>query len=341
MLFRGCSMNPRSDGGSKAPRALVYVEEGRVELLEAPEPDFRERDDEFVTVRTQFSAVSRGTERLVMAGKVPESERERMRAPFQRGAFPFPVVYGYAAVGVVQHGPSSLVGRNVFALHPHQDRFQVPVSAVHTLPDGLPPRRATLAANMETALNAVWDSGVGPGDRAVVFGAGAVGLLTASLLSRIPGSDVTLVDPYPGRANTAAKLGVRFVSEAPASANADVVFHASASAAGLSDALSAAGPEAVVVEMSWYGEGEVPAPLGGAFHSRRLTLRSTQVGRIPPARAPRWNHSRRLGKALELLGDPRLDALLTDEIEFQDAPARLPEILSPESPAIAPLIRYP
>lgn len=333
-------MNPTTDGGSKAPRALVYVSEGRADILQASLGDFREDDDEFVTVRTQFSAISRGTERLVMTGKVPESERERMRAPFQKGDFPFPVTYGYAAVGVVEHGPSSLHGRAVFALHPHQDRFQIPASAAHPLPDGLPPRRATLAANMETALNAVWDSGVGPGDRVAVIGAGAVGCLTASLLSRIAGCEVTLIDRYPGRAAIASKLGVTFVSETPASLKADVVFHASASASGLAAALSCAGPEAVVVEMSWYGEGDIPAPLGGAFHSRRLTLRSSQVGSIPPARAARWSYSRRLSKAMELLNDSSLDELLTDEIAFDDAPARLPDLLSPEHPAVVPLIRY-
>ncbi len=263
-----------------------------------------------------------------------------MRAPFQRGAFPFPVVYGYAAVGVVEHGPSSLLGRSVFALHPHQDLFQIPAAAAHPVPEAVPPRRATLAANMETALNAVWDSGIGPGDRAIVIGAGAVGCLTASLLSRIPGCEVLLIDRYAGRAGAASQLGVKFASEPPVNADADVVFHASASAGGLASALAAAGPEAVVVEMSWYGEGDVPAPLGGAFHSRRLTLRSSQVGRIPPARAPRWDYARRLRKALELLDDPRLDSLLTDEISFEDAPDRLPELLSPEHPAIVPLIRY-
>jgi len=334
-------MTPRTDGGSKAPRAIVYIEEGRAALREAPALDFASDSDEIVTVRTQFSAVSRGTERLVLQGKVPDSERERMRAPFQRGEFPFPVVYGYAAVGVVEHGPSSLLGRSVFALHPHQDRFQIPVSAAHPVPATVPPRRATLAANMETALNAVWDSGVGPGDRAVVIGAGAVGCLTASLLARIPGCEVLLVDRNVERADTASQLGVSFASSAPPGIDADVVFHASASAGGLAAALAAAALEATVVEMSWYGAGDVPAPLGGAFHSRRLTLRSTQVGRIPASRAPRWTHARRLRKALELLDDPRLDALLTDEVAFEDAPRRLTELLSPEHPAIVPLIRYP
>ncbi len=263
-----------------------------------------------------------------------------MRAPFQRGDFPFPVTYGYAAVGMVEHGPSSILGRHVFALHPHQDLFQIPVSAAHPLPDGLPPRRATLAANMETALNAVWDSGVGPGDRVAVFGAGAVGLLTASLLSRIPGCEVTLVDPYPARARIAAKLGVKFVSKPRANLDADVVFNASASAVGLASAIDSAGLEATVVEMSWYGEDDVPAPLGGAFHSRRLTLKSSQVGRVPALRSPRWSHTRRLRKALDLLDNPLLDDLFTDEISFQDAPRLLPRLLSPEHPAIVPLIRY-
>lgn len=289
--------------------------------------------------RTLWSGVSRGTERLVAEGRVPVSEHARMRAPFQDGAFPFPVKYGYHAVARVEEGPEELVGRTVFALHPHQTLFALPKDALVLLPDGLPPRRAALAANMETALNAVWDSGASPGDRIAVVGAGALGLLTASILSRVPGCDVTLCDILSCRAGIAAQLGVKFAAPERAPRDCDVAIHTSATAAGLNAAMETLGTEGTLVELSWHGAGETPVALGGAFHARRLRIVSSQVGMLPAARRARWDYRRRLAMALELLKDDRLDALITDEIAFEDLPARLPEVL--RGGGIAAVVRYP
>ncbi|MBY6240548.1 zinc-binding alcohol dehydrogenase [Methylosinus sp. Sm6] len=292
-------------------------------------------------VRTSWSAVSRGTERLVFEGRVPPSEWTRMRAPFQEGAFSFPVKYGYCAVGAIEEGPRERLGEIVFCLHPHQDRFVAPLDMLRRVPADVPPRRATLAANMETALNGLWDSGAGPGDRIIVVGAGVLGLLVAALAARLPGAEVTVVDREP-RGDIAQSLGARFASAgdfAPGG-DADVVFHASASSEGLALALDAAGPEAAVVELSWHGAGAVAAPLGGAFHVRRLRLLSSQVGQVAPSRRPRWSYARRLDKALELLADPRLDALITEEIAFENAPQELPRVLAPGAGGLATLFRY-
>lgn len=293
-------------------------------------------------VRTLFTAVSRGTERLVFTGRIPSSEHERMRAPMQEGSFPFPVKYGYCAVGIVEEGEMEWRGRHVFALHPHQTAFVAPVAALRPLPQGLDPRRATLSANMETALNALWDSGAGPGDAIVIVGAGVVGLLVAALCARLPGADVTVVDLDPSRREIVERLGSRFaaVADYRPSGDADVVFHASASAPGLALALEAAGLEAKVVELSWYGAGDVPAPLGGAFHSRRLRLVSTQVGQVAPSRRPRWDYGRRMAKAMELAADDRLDALIDTEVAFDDMPARMPEIFAPGAKGLGVVVRY-
>jgi threonine dehydrogenase-like Zn-dependent dehydrogenase len=290
------------------------------------------------TVRMVWSGISRGTERLIVEGRVPESEYERMRGPNMGGAFPFPVKYGYQAVGRVEYGPDALMGRAVFALHPHQTAFVLPPDSLVPLPDALPPRRAVLAANMETALNAVWDSGVAPGDRVAVIGAGALGLLTASILARIPGVEATVVDLVSQRGEIAAELGARFALPDAAPKDCDTAFDASASAAGLATAMATLGDEGTLVEMSWLGAGDTPVALGGAFHSRRLRLVSSQVGRIPPLRAPRWTYRRRMEKALDLLCDPRLDALITDEVAFADLPRRLPDLL--RAPGIATAVRY-
>src|ERR1700688_503705 len=229
-----------------------------------------------VRVRALYGAVSRGNEALVLAGRVPESEFERMRAPFMAGHFPFPVKYGYATVGRIEAGAEDLIGRTVFTLHPHQDLFNIPAGAAILLPENLPPQRAVLAANMETALNAVWDAAPGPADRIAVVGAGVVGALVAWLCSQLPGAQVTLIDIAPERASLAATLGVGLAAPEAAPGDCDLVVHASGSPAGLATALGLAGNEATVLEMSWYGDGDVPAPLGGAFHSRRLKLISSQ-----------------------------------------------------------------
>ena len=325
------------DRTQKSAAALWYVGPGRAEirdeLLGEPGPGE-------VRIRALYSAISRGTESLVLAGRIPESEFKRMRAPFMGGSFPFPVKYGYATVGRVEAGPASLLSRTVFVLHPHQSLFNVPLSAVVTLPDGVPPARAVLAANMETALNAVWDAGPGPADRIAIVGAGVVGALVAFLCGRLAGAEVTLVDINPARAEMARKLGVDFAKPEAAPVDCDVVIHASGTAEGLSTALALAGEEATVLELSWYGEGQVAVPLGGAFHSRRLRLISSQVGQVAPSRRPRWTHGRRLAAAVALLADARLDALLAAAVAFHDLPARLPDILDAKSGVLCQLVAY-
>jgi len=298
------------------------------------------RQEGDVLVRALYSGVSRGTEALVFRGEVPTSQYRAMRAPFQEGDFPAPVKYGYASVGEVVEGAAGLRGRRVFCLHPHQDLYRVPGDAVIPLPDGLPPGRAVLAANAETALNAVWDAKPGPGDRIVVVGGGVVGLLVAWLCSRLPGAEVLLHDVDRGRARTCEALGIRFAAEPPTGADADLVVHASGSEAGLRIALECAAFEATVLELSWYGNRLVSLPLGEAFHSRRLTLRSSQVGHIPPDRAARWDHRRRLAAALALLLDPRLDALISGESDFEELPAVMAKLSRDPAGALCHRIRY-
>lgn len=318
-------------------RALWYTAPGQVELRDEI---LRKPAEGEVLVATSFSGVSRGTERLVMAGKVGQAEWERMRAPMQAGDFPFPVKYGYCATGIVEAGDKQLIGLPVFVLHPHQDRFVAPSAFVTPLPRGLPIRRATLAANMETALNALWDAGAAPADHIVVVGGGIVGLLVGYLAARLPGTEVTLVDVAEERRALAERLGMRFASPAQSPHDADVVFHTSASAPGLATAIGAAGMEATVIELSWYGEGTVAAPLGDAFHSRRLKLISSQVGQVSAGRRIRWSYRRRLEAALGLLKDDRLDALITEEIAFADAPTMLPALLARDAKGLAPVVSY-
>lgn len=323
--------------GGSGSRALWYLGDGRIELRAA----LASGANGEARVRMLYSGVSRGTERLVLEGRVPKTEWSRMRAPRQDGDFPGPVKYGYAAVGVVEAGPRELVGERVFCLNPHEELFEAPVGALHVLPAGLPSRRATLAANMETSLNALWDSGAGVCDRIVIVGGGVVGLLAAALAARLPGADVTVVDVDPSRHTMAEGLGAAFALPHEAPCDADVVLHTSASAAGLATALGAAGDEAAVVEMSWHGSGDVAIPLGGPFHARRLRLLSSQVGQVAPSRRPRWSTRRRLAAALDLLAaDERLDDLIDVEIPFADAPEKLPTRLQAGAEGLGIVLAY-
>jgi hypothetical protein len=283
----------------------------------------------WVKVRTRFSGISRGTEGLVFRGEIPASEYQRMRAPFQDGDLPAPVKYGYSNVGEVEAGPAELVGRMVFCLYPHQTLWQAPAAAVYPLPDGVPPERAVLAANLETAVNALWDGAPRIGDRVGVVGAGTLGCLVAWLAGRIPGCRVELIDVNSGRAAVAERLGAAFRTPADATADADLVIHASGAPAGLATALELAGFEATVLELSWFGNRPVTLPLGEAFHQRRLTLRSSQVGSVATAQRARWDFRRRMRLALSLLADDRLDALITGEDPFDDLP-RVQERLAAE-----------
>jgi NADPH:quinone reductase-like Zn-dependent oxidoreductase len=277
-------------------------------------------------VRALYSGVSRGTESLVFNGHVPPSEYARMRAPFQAGDFPAPVKYGYASVGRVLEGPADRVGELVFCLYPHQSQYLVPLAEAYPIPEGVPPARAVLTANLETAINAVWDAGVGPGDRVTVIGAGSVGCLVAWLAARIPGCDVELVDTNSARAEVARALGAHFAQPGSLREDVDLVVHASGSAGGLELALGIAGFESTILELSWYGDRRVTLPLGGAFHSRRLTLKSSQVGSVALPRRTRWTHARRMGLALALLGAPELDVLVNSESGFHDLPATMAEL---------------
>lgn len=313
---------------------------GRGEIVAATLPP---RQADQALVRALYTGISRGTESLVFRGEVPTSQHQAMRAPFQEGDFPGPVKYGYSSVGEVLEAPAGpgkgLVGRKVFCLYPHQDVYLVPVAALTPLPEEVPPARAVLTANLETAVNAFWDATPTAGDRVVVIGAGVVGLLAGWLCAQVPGTHVTITDVDSSREPVARALGLDFAGSPPA-ADADLVFHASGSPEGLAAALGAAGVEAKVVELSWHGSRSVPLPLGEAFHSRRLTLQSSQVGRIPASRAARWSHARRLGLALELLADPRLDQLVSGESAFEDLPELMSRIAHDGRGVLCHRIRY-
>ena len=321
---------------STIARAFWVTGPSRGELREEALPAPGEHE---ILVETLYTAVSRGTESLVFRGRVPESEYERMRCPHQAGAFPTPVKYGYSNVGRVAVGSAALEGRLVFCLYPHQTAYVVKETDVVLVPDSVPASRAVLAANLETALNALWDAEPRLGDRISVVGAGVVGCLVAHLARSIAGTDVELVDVLPERAEVAAALGIRFALPGSAASERDLVFHASGHPQGVTTALELAAPDTSVIELSWFGDTQVTLPLGQAFHVRRLALRASQVGSISPHARRRFSYRSRLELALSLLSDARLDLLFSDESDFEALPGTMQRLTAAAGP-LCHRVRY-
>ncbi|MCM2502158.1 zinc-binding alcohol dehydrogenase [Aureimonas altamirensis] len=317
-------------------RALWLESEGRARLRQEPAPHAGPGE---VIVRASYSGISRGTERLVFDGRVPPGQWQGMRGPHMQGSFDFPLKYGYAVVGEIVDGMPDRAGQAVFCLHPHQDVFSIPLADAVPVPEGLPHRRAVLAANMETALNIVWDANILPGDRVAVFGAGVVGCLVAYLAARIPATDVIVIDRQSCREETAHALGIAFARSATGRTNCDVVVNVTGSGDALCEAMEIAGFEARIVEASWYGSRPAELSLGGAFHSRRLTIASSQVGSVCPSRAPRWPSRRRLETALALLADARLDCLVAGQSAFDSLDTDYAGILADPS-TLCHCVRY-
>ena len=318
-------------------RAFWLEQPGRGSIRTATLPPLKPGE---VLVRALTSGISRGTESLVFNGGVPNSQYQAMRCPFQDGDFPGPVKYGYASVGVVEDGLPDLKGERVFCLYPHQDFYIVPADSVVPVPDAVPDARAALAANMETALNAKWDSGAWVGDRIAVVGAGVVGCLVASLLKGLSKVRLQLIDIDPRRATIAAQLGCDFATPAEAKGDNNLVIHTSASEAGLATALSLAAFEATVLELSWYGDKRIAVPLGENFHSKRLTLRASQVGAVAPSRRATVTHRERLIAALDLLADPVYDHLINGESRFADLPQTMARLATAPDGALCEIVRY-
>ena len=308
---------------------------GEIRQVALPEPG-----PDHVLVRTRYSGVSRGTETLVFRGGVPIGQYAEMRAPFQEGDFPGPVKYGYLNVGSVEVGPPELLGRNVFCLYPHQTAYVVPAGSVIVVPDDVPLPRAVLAGTVETAINVLWDAAPLLGDRVTVVGAGMVGCCVARLLARFPGVEVTIVDTEPSRAEVAAALSVDFALPSDAAGDRDLVIHASATGAGLQRSIDLLAPEGTVIDVSWYGDAEVSLSLGGAFHSRRLSIRASQVGMVSAARRASRSFADRLTLALQMLRDNAFDALLTGESRFEELPDVLARLADGSLPALCHSIRY-
>lgn len=292
-------------------------------------------------VRALYSGISKGTELVIHEAHVPKRVARSMRAPNQEGDFPGPVKFGYLSVGIVEEGPGEWLGKTVFCLHPHQDRYVVPVEALTLVPEDVPPRRAVLTGTVETAINGLWEGGPCIGDRIAVVGSGLVGGMVAALLRSFPLSRLQMVDADPRRRTLAVALGVDFAQPDDALADCDLVFHCSASEEGLSRSLQLAGDDGQIIEMSWYADHSIKLPLGEDFHARRLSIRSSQVGAVALSRRHRRTTKDRLELAVSLLRDPVFDAFLTGESRFEELPDVVKGLSEHRLDDLCHLISYP
>ena len=296
------------------PRALWHTSVAASAVQEAtaaPKPGH-------CTVQSLYSLVSTGTERLVATGKVPALLHSSMAVPYMEGDFLFPVKYGYSLVGRVTQGSSDLQGKLVHLLHPHQDVCSVREEDVFIVPEAVPPLRATLASNLETALTALWDAEVAIGDRVGVVGFGMIGALVARLLQAMPAVSLFVHDTDAERLAMAEQAG--FTVTPPTRHDFDVVFHSSGNGAGLQASIDAVGQEGKVIELSWYGTQEVNLHLGGSFHRQRKQLISSQVSSLPARRSARWDFRRRKEVVFELLKEEVFDQHITEVIPFEQLP---------------------
>jgi 2-desacetyl-2-hydroxyethyl bacteriochlorophyllide A dehydrogenase len=324
-------------------RRLLFVAPHRVELapVEVPEPGPGQ-----LLVRTLASGISTGTELLCFRGLMDPELPLDERIGSLGGTFRHPFPYGYSCVGEVEESSGPVpTGALVFAFHPHQDRFVVPESDVVVLPEGTDPRTATLFPLVETGLQLSLDAGRVAHETVVVLGLGAVGVLTALLLQRA-GADVLAADPLAGRRDLALSLGIPAVApeELPSrlpAGGVPLLVELSGAPTALADALPLLAHEGTALVGSWYGRQQVPLPLGGVFHRRRLTIRSSQVSTLPAALSDRWDVARRRRVAAGLFAVLPLSALATTEVAFDDA-ARAYELLDGRAPGVLHVaLRYP
>ncbi len=275
---------------------------------------------QLIKIESEYSLVSTGTERLVAQGRVPLDQYTKMQVPYMEGDFSFPLKYGYSLVGRINTPLHKWHGRLAHLLHPHQDYCWVGEEDISLVPEGIPASRATLASNLETALNAVWDANIMIGDKVLRVGFGLIGALTARLVSMLPATKVIIIEKDDFRRDLARNMGfVSYRGDEP-KATYDVAFHTTATSDGLQTAIAAVGKEGKVIELSWYGNQKINIQLGESFHIDRKQIISSQVSNLPANKLARWDYKRRKKTVFDLLKNPIFDEHITHTIAFEDTP---------------------
>ena len=266
-------------------------------------------EPEKLSITARYSMISQGTEMLVKKARVPQDMHHMMSVPYMLGSFDLPIHYGYAMIGEVTSGADNWVGRNIHCMHPHATNFGINAEDVMALDSNIQAQHA-LIGNIETAINAIWDSKIESGNKILILGLGSIGMLVGALAEKLFDVDIYFQETNPHRAECAEKKGWKSVAKDPV----DVAFHTTGKEEGLQTAIEAVGLEGKVIELSWYGNKAVSLQLGGSFHTMRKQIISSQVSNIPADKAGQWDFARRRKWAMELsteldLPDPELISL--------------------------------
>lgn len=312
-----------------------------------------------VLVRTRYSALSPGTERLIYEGDVPEGmAADPSIEALHENDFSFPLSYGYACVGEVEalgeRVSEEWEGARVFAFQPHVSRFVTDPSTLIRLPETVELTDAVLIPTVETAVNLVMDGRPMIGERVVVFGQGIVGLLTTQLLVEHPLEGISTIESNSERRRHSKALGATesraTISELDGMAGsrsssdsavtgADLVYELTGSPHVLNDAIQVTGYSGRIVVGSWYGKKQAPIDLGGRFHRSRMKIISSQVSTISPSYRGRWTKSRRMSTVLTLLSDLKPSRLISDQFRVEEAP-HVYDRLSNDTSMLQPVFVY-
>jgi threonine dehydrogenase-like Zn-dependent dehydrogenase len=292
-------------------------------------------------LKSHYSFISSGTERTIISHPpINESISEKMAVPYMTGTFNSEFTYGYSLVGEVIEGPRNWLRKIVHVMHPHQDYAIVKKKDVSLIPKGISHKKATLISNLETIVNAVWDSGVTIGDKVLIIGFGNIGALLASVIRRIPGVDVDILETNSLRKDIASKQNFNVISEADPKLEYTISYNTSGTESGLQQAINSTVPEGKVVELSWYGPKIVSLELGGSFHYGRKQLISSQVSRIPANKIQHFNFQSRKKIVLKILREIDFDFMINAEIPFSKAPEFYKKLVNGEINEIGLLFNY-
>jgi threonine dehydrogenase-like Zn-dependent dehydrogenase len=291
------------------------------------EQELPERNNHMLLIESLYSLVSLGTERLVASALMPVAAWNHMAVPYMEGSFSLPCKYGYSLVGRVLKGADEYRGKTVHLMHPHQDKAWVNASSVFVVPSEIPAQRAALASQVETAVNAVWDSRISLGDTLLIAGFGLVGAIIALLASDIPGVKVFILEKNEYRKEVAREMCFHVLDKMD---NNDEVFDVAIHTAGdekvLQFCIDHIGHEGQVIEVSFYGKKTVTLMLGETFHTGRKRIVASQVSQIPSQRIIRWDLVRRKKLVFDILKDKRFDLLAGNIIPFDYAPVLFNQI---------------
>lgn len=294
---------------------------------------------ESVLIEATYSFVSLGTERTMLTNNLSAQTAQNMEVPHMRGSLLSDFTYGYSLVGKVVSGVSHLVGKNVHLMHPHQNFLEVDASCVYQIPDSISLELATLASNLETAVNAIWDAELEIGDSVQIVGFGIIGALIAKVINQMPGVSLEINEIDPIRLGIAKNLGF-VISEQPKSERFDKVFNTSTGDGVLQEAIKSTKSEGTIIELGWYGERSTTLALGGEFHYGRKKIISSQVSQIPHRKQPKWTYASRKELVFRLLGEIDFSKLITNEIPYSATPAFYNNLRDSNISDLGTIIKY-